>query len=614
MAPRRGGDGGAGAGVLLPGGRGTFEPPPLKRMQPWLQDGAGQCDLLAGGVDDKGVFQGAYLSGVHLMALLRTFQLSQAFLPVDMPTPVINLGQSLQDGVPIIVVTRGCFGRSMDYGPGPARNDTQQLVWEVCRQMRAEMSQVLITCIDLPINCGADLAQACLSEPLNEYRELMFHDGTWYAPTAIESKSLAKWRADYRQEKTGNVDMKAAKVKFNRKKFGWINEEVFYGNCWHLSWKPVLEVRPATSAPRRSDLLFATEKESKVRAIQGATLSGAGATLQKALAKAREAGDTKALVAGVKAYLARAKPSEKSSLQEAGDAAVEASKRLAQQGDLVESLDAVKLAVDAHIHADEVEKALQVAKDAKNSAANALIEVKAAKLINDCHFALGDSDEALKLAKAIKDEVAKKKTPAALAEATALVVAAHLAMGDWTSAVALAKETSENNEKVVQAKGFALLGEASNAKALQSEESGVDEARRAAAAAFEKARSLYKEQGIKAEEAAALQSAILAHFAVCDAASTSAALNFARDLQGFSTKTSGADKTEMLSFGGNGAEAVAAAHIQEFSRNGTFLEGGREAMLTAAMQAVSLYEQAGDVSRKASAQKVLAEARRTGRD
>ena len=62
------------------------------------------------------------------MLRLRTFQLSKAFLPVETPVPVQALGlisaksrlfrgQSLQDGIPLVIVTRGCFGREMDIGP-----------------------------------------------------------------------------------------------------------------------------------------------------------------------------------------------------------------------------------------------------------------------------------------------------------------------------------------------------------------------------------------------------------------------------------------------------------------------------------------------------------------
>lgn len=47
-------------------------------------------------------------------------------MPVDMPTPIAALGQSLQDGIPLVVVTRGCFGRQLDYGARARRR-------EVCR-------------------------------------------------------------------------------------------------------------------------------------------------------------------------------------------------------------------------------------------------------------------------------------------------------------------------------------------------------------------------------------------------------------------------------------------------------------------------------------------------
>merc|ERR1712129_564246 len=189
-----------------------------------------------------------------------------------------------------------------------------------------------------------------------------------------------------------------------------------------------------------------------------------------------------------------------------------------------------------------------------------------------------------------------------VAEATDLLGQAHLATGDWTAAVALAQEAIGGQDKQVQARGWALMGEACNAKALQSAESTVDDARRETAEAFEKARALFKGAGLKSEEAAALQGAIRAHLTLCDGVGASKALALSKDLQGFDGES-----------GMMGAEAVAVAHIQEFAQRKDFLEGGREAMLTAAMQAVSLAEQAGDATRKAQAQKVLAEARRTVR-
>mmetsp|Transcript_22683 Transcript_22683/g.53469 ORF Transcript_22683/g.53469 Transcript_22683/m.53469 type:complete len:235 (-) Transcript_22683:74-778(-) len=233
MAPRRGG--GAGAGVEVSSGlRGGLAPPPLKRVQPWLEDGSGQCDIVAGGVDASGVFKGIYVSGVHLAALLRTFQLSKAFLPVETPTPVQTLGQSLQDGVPLVIVTRGCFGREMDIGNGPTRNDIQKAVWEAARRMRADMPQVVVTCIDVPIDAGSEVVNACLQPPLNEYRELLYHDGAWFTPAVYNASKLGQWVSNNPRE----LKPKGG-LAFSRKKFEWNNKA--YENMFLLGWKPVPE-------------------------------------------------------------------------------------------------------------------------------------------------------------------------------------------------------------------------------------------------------------------------------------------------------------------------------------------------------------------------------------
>ncbi|CAE6908886.1 Nap1 [Symbiodinium natans] len=233
MAPRRGGGGGAGVETSS-SLRGGLAPPPLKRVQPWLEDGSGQCDIVAGGVDASGVFKGIYVSGVHLAALLRTFQLSKAFLPVETPTPVQALGQSLQDGVPLVIVTRGCFGREMDIGNGPTRNDIQKAVWEAARRMRADMPQVLVTCIDVPLDAGSEVVNACLQAPLNEYRELLYHDGAWFTPAVYNASKLGQWVSNNPRE----LKPKGG-LSFSRKKFEWNNKA--YENMFLLGWKPVLE-------------------------------------------------------------------------------------------------------------------------------------------------------------------------------------------------------------------------------------------------------------------------------------------------------------------------------------------------------------------------------------
>jgi len=573
----------------------VFEPAPLKRMSPWQQDGAGQCDIIAGGVDESGIFKGVNISGVHIMALLRTLQLSKVFLPVDTPAPVAALGQSLQDGLPIIVVTRGCFGREMDCGSGPIRNDVQKTVWDICRNMRAEMPQVLITCIDIPINCGTDVVQACLEEPLNEYRELMYHEGTWYTPAVINSATLAAWKADHKKEKLSKVS--AAGVKFSRKKFGWTDESMFYKDVWSVGWKAVKEVKPAPTVPRRTDLSFVDLQRPDVKPIQDSTPSGAEATFRKLLARARESADPKEFMSSTKAYLDRAKFSEKVGLEEAAKACVEAAQLYESKGEAMEACNAKATAVGTYIYMNELDKALQMATEMQTSAKDPKIEVKAARLTLDCHFALGDLDKALESAKSAKESIQKKNDPEALCEAWGLIVNTEISKGDYDAAIASAKQAAAATDKASKAKALMMLAEAQMAQASQVEDGAMKNTCWAdTAKAQQDARALFKEAGRKKDEADALQAASSSLLQKGDAA---AALALASELQDFPEAA-----------GAMGSQLVASAHLNHYGRGGSFLEGGQEAMLEAAKRAVATFEQLGETARIGGAQRVLLQARR----
>mmetsp|Transcript_37449 Transcript_37449/g.94145 ORF Transcript_37449/g.94145 Transcript_37449/m.94145 type:complete len:603 (+) Transcript_37449:81-1889(+) len=596
MAPRRrGGEGGAGAQVALASGRSVFEPAPLKRMSPWQQDGAGQCDIIAGGVDESGIFKGVNISGVHIMALLRTFQLSKVFMPVDTPVPVAALGQNLQDGIPVIVVTRGCFGRDMDYGPGPVRNDVQKTVWEICRSMRAEMPQVLITCIDIPINCGTDVVQACLDEPLNMYRELMYHEGTWYTPAIFNASSLASWKAEHRKEKLGKFG--GGGVKFARKKFGWIDENQFYSDIHTVGWKPVLEVKPAPTYPRRTDLSFVDAPRSDIKPIQDSTPSGAEATFRKLLARARESADPSELLSSAKAYLNRAKFSERLGLEEAVKACTEAAQLYESRGEAMEACTAKSTAVGAYIYMNEIDKALQMAADMQASAKDPKIQVKAARLTLDCHFALGDLDKALEAAKSVKESLQKTSDPEAVCEAWGLVVNTEIAQGDLDAAIASAKQAAGVADKASKAKALRLLADAHMAMASQTDaEAAKLDSFDEAAKAQQEARALFKDLGKKKDEADALEAAANILLLKGDA---TAALGLATELQDF---PDGA--------GAMGSQLVASAHLSQYGKDRSFLQGGQEAMLTAAHKAVASFQQLGQTARIGGAQRVLLQARR----
>lgn len=424
--------------VLGLGKRNYFEPPPLRRSFPWKQDGSGQCDLIAGGVDESGIFKGIYVSGVHIMALMRTFQLSKAFLPVDLPTPLATLGQSLRDGIPLILVTRGCFGRALDFGAGPDRNNIQQAVWDKARAFRAEMPQVLITCIDVPNHVGSDVIQACLAAPLNEYRELMYQDGTWYTPALEDTKAISKWQAENQRE----APEKKGGVTFARKKFGWISEEHSYGNSYVVGWKPVLQVKPPTEILPRTDLIFTPGKpksQSQVIDLNGP--SSAQSTLHKALAIARQepvsAGE---LLAAVKAYSTRATVREKDTIEESVKVCEEVTSMFQARGELEEAFTAKGLLVRFKLLLDQVAEAKQVADGLVNGAQTVKQQLEAAQLLVMCYYEMGDADKALEAALAGKAVVEAKGDAQVLKKAWTLVAEAYSVSGDEANASKAAAE------------------------------------------------------------------------------------------------------------------------------------------------------------------------------
>jgi tetratricopeptide (TPR) repeat protein len=411
-----------------------------------LQDGSGSCDILAGGVDGSGLFKGVYVSGVHLCALIRTFQLSKVFLPVDMPTPVAALGQSLEDGIPLVVVTRGCFGRELDYGPGPVRNDIQKAVWQACRDMRAEMPQVLLTCIDIPNNLSSDIVQGCLEEPLNQYRELIYQDGTWYTPSVTNAASIGKWMSDNLRQPAPVKKNGKTSINFNRKKFDWVSSHTLYGQLYYMGWKEVLQVAPPTQVPRRTDLIFAENAKVSVPVIPvGEGVSGASKVFSSAVAAAETPAEK---LAAAKAYLARA--SDKAGMEVCMAA-------LKDTGDF----DCMKEVVSILLFLNKVDDAMTAAKGLK--AAGAKQEAAALKCVVDCHYVTGDLDAALEAAKAGLASVKGKSDDEATSVAMGVVVDVMLAKGEVDDAIALATAEAKGKGKV-EGKGNALLAEALIAK------------------------------------------------------------------------------------------------------------------------------------------------------
>lgn len=561
-------------------------------MPPWVQDGSAQCDILAGGVDESGLFKGIYVSGVHLMALLRTFQLSKVFMPCDVPTPVGAIGQSLQDGVPIIIVTRGCFGRTMDYGPGPVRNDVQKTIWQTARDMRGEMPQIYITCIDIPINLSSDVLQDLTQEPLNEYRELMYQDGTWYTPHVVNAAPLGKWMMENpRAAKTTVSKGKLSKgeVTFQRKKFDWQDTTRHYANMWIMSWRPVMEARPAPETTRRTDLVFypgAIKTESQPVKLAP---SAPAAKFAKGLAAAREAGDAQAMLDAADAYLGKAALKETESLEEATKACDEAGDIFKAKSQAKEAFSASKLKFRVLVSMGKADEAMTVAKEAFSSASSASLKAEALKLVVTSHQTLGDLTEAIAVAKSGKDDIAKMGDEEATCEACEVVVTANLAKGDTEAAIAAATESTSASGKVGAA-ASALLGQALMAKAEESDIPGPEarSAAQEAAAAHKKAASQYGSLQMKAQQATALKAAGAAYLR---AAEFTEAVTVAKELQGLgdAEKAAGLELTSKALQGSTSASP-----------------GGAEEMVASAYAALEAHKAAGSAEGEASSSQVVA--------
>eukprot|EP00421_Protoceratium_reticulatum_P051272 CAMPEP_0168440980 /NCGR_PEP_ID=MMETSP0228-20121227/43251_1 /TAXON_ID=133427 /ORGANISM="Protoceratium reticulatum, Strain CCCM 535 (=CCMP 1889)" /LENGTH=740 /DNA_ID=CAMNT_0008455285 /DNA_START=26 /DNA_END=2245 /DNA_ORIENTATION=- len=604
MAPRRGGAGGAGAETAAVGaGRNYFEPPPLARRHPWQQDGSANCDVIAGGVDETGVFKGIYVSGVHLMALMRTFQLSRVFMPCDVPTPVAALGQSLQDGVPIIIVTRNCFGRELDYGPGPARNDVQKTIWQSARDMRAEMPQVLITTIDVPINLNSDMLQACLEPPLNEYRELMYHQGTWYTPQVQNAQHLAKWANENQRPISKEVASKTGRsgfTLFNRKKFDWQDASIQFQNVWVLGWRAVLEVQGPPEVPRRTDLRFTPDAPKPGAKPVAWGPSVAEVALDRALAKAREEGDAAALPRAAAAFAEKAEPRETEALQKALGACDEASERFTAESKPTEAFEAVQRKVKILIGSNRLDEALAAATAAREAAAEPTIEASALQLVVDCLQGLGDLDKAVETATAGRADIARKGNDDALCTAWRTVVSTHEAKGDTEGAISAATEATQGKGRC-EATGYILLATAQMAKANESELSPQDfrAAAKEAAANEKKAAGLFAALQAPTEQADALRAAVanlLLSEEYEEALSTATEV---RDL---------GKASDMATIEGLGWEMMAAVHVRTFTNTRAYLQGGASEMETAARTALGYQEAVGTGTDKARSMMHVADA------
>jgi len=292
----------------------------------------------------------------------------------------------------------------MDYGSGPVRNEIQKAVWDAARKLRADMPQVLVTCIDVPIDASHEVVNSCLQSPLNEYRELMYHDGTWYTPAVYNSSKLAQWMSNNEKE------TKTKGIAFDRKKFEWNTKP--YENSYLLGWKSVLEVKAPAPVPQRTDLVFTGPASQKAAASIVRGPSSAECTFQKMLVAARESGDSPdapQMLEAARCYISRAHPREKASLNEA----IEVCNMCVNSIKDAEEAFRAKLLVVSAKSVLDVEQALQAAQELQGRAPTPKTELEALGKLLDCFLELGEVDKALEAARAGQASLASKGSEAA---------------------------------------------------------------------------------------------------------------------------------------------------------------------------------------------------------
>merc|ERR1719433_727904 len=266
--------------------------------------------------------------------------------------------------------------------------------------------------------------------------------------------------------------------------------------------------------------------------------------------------------------------------------------------DEVGTFEATKSKFRILINMSRFEEAMDLATQAKASAESPVIECEALKLLVGCHQSLGELEKAVEVAATGKAEVSRKGEDGATGEAYIVLIDAHLAKGDVDEAIAAATEGTTQKGKV-EAFAYAALATAQMAKSAAAEAPvEIKDAARESAEAATKAAELFKALSSTKEQADALKAASVAR---CAASEFEEATVPATELQGL-------EGEKALIYKAAGLGLVCSAHLKCNELTRSYLEGGAEAMLSAARSAVATAEESGDATAKASSLKILAEA------
>jgi len=615
MPPRRGGGAGADeqVGGAVPRGPTKLPDPPVKRLQPWNSDNRTGTDIVAGRVNENGVFEGMVITDVQLTTLLRYFQLGRAFMPQNMPVEIEGVGKTMLEGYPTLIVTREGGGRQRDTGMGPQRNGAVPAIWGVIRQIRAQNPQMHITCVDAPINVSHAQLAKVFEEPLNQYLELSFYEGSWYIQESKSTPEVGRQQREVQRKKSvfkvsradhGQEKKKTSLFDGTRKAFPW-RQDPKDENHSSLVWTLVHTDQEYTQQPKvqLSDEVSFTGPGNVGAKIVSDFFSKASdeidaskvvEVLEGALRASKEAGDAEG-PDGLFKTLEESFTRKGLHGQELQSARVQGASKLVKlfqrEGDKKGEAGALMILVKVQVEPRKMVKSASELLGLYKNLGNAKKELEAVLLVVDAQVRNYDYDDAVATATEAQTHFKGKKDAEGEIEAISLAVKAQWAKGDYVEALNTASSAQGAFEKAKDEKQEAAAWIiVARTRAMGTE---LAEAR----SAYEKAAELYKQAGDKNLAARTMESLCKT---IMEEGDFEGALKVVREMRTLA-KEAGAKLEEACA-----CQLAANAHLQASRRDGLLDKSVEEEMSQLATDALSMFEELGDAPGIASAKQILA--------
>lgn len=470
------------------------------------------------------------MKDANLMSVMRFLQLSHTCLPETMSSEFRGIRQASEEGYPIIVVTRGAYGRLLDPKEGPSRNDARDKVWELVRKAREDNARMNITCVDVPAHATTEEIARCAEPPLDKYRELAYYDGVWYAPTAVDAGAHLKWLNSNPRKPlvhagvrnildTENAKKRDSKFPFDRKNFAWWTPDT--SGYYMVSWKPVhtdAEHAPAPVDPERlafdaTKPLGEPEPVGVVEAAAESRMANAtliqdavscewerlGSEMPKLLGTAKAT----ALLHLIDMHVHEQAQHGRSCTKAAAGSAISHLRKLFQDGeDEAGELEALRALAKVSLASVDPTKGRAAVADLRQlckTGGDSQGEVDAERLLVESLIGKGKLDEAVEAAQKLRTAFGSKADAVGSAAAAGLLVDALLAKKDHDAALQVANEAHADvkNKGSPEAEATTLKAQARVHGAMGHHPATLDSLREAC--------TLYRNAGKKAQQAEALQ-------------------------------------------------------------------------------------------------------------